>query len=222
MQDNMSTLQYDAYRDIFHRIMTLEFKPGEKINEKNLIVELGVSRTPIREALLKLRNDGLIRTVPQSGTYVSKINLSMAEQGMYARRTIEQQIFAQSIEMVTEEDINELQKLIDAGRELEGTTQFDLFFKQDEMFHRKVYEITDHLQIWEWVEDFTKHLIRFRWLRLKVLTLSWDLLTQAHQRILDAIKAKDTDQLIELIHTHEELMLKEKDDVIAEYSDYFE
>ena len=71
----------NVYATLKNAIQFLDLKPGSVISESQLIEELGVSRTPIREALIRLSDELLIHTYPQRGTYVSKIDLSLAKEG---------------------------------------------------------------------------------------------------------------------------------------------
>lgn len=70
-----SSLQSQAYQAIRKQIIYADLEPGRKISEKALEEHLAIGRTPIREALIQLRQQELVYTIPQSGTYVSKINL---------------------------------------------------------------------------------------------------------------------------------------------------
>lgn len=72
---NMQTIAYDKLKEM---IVTLELKPGEKITLNKVIDTLGIGRTPIREALIKFKDQNLVKVIPQSGTYISKIDLKQA------------------------------------------------------------------------------------------------------------------------------------------------
>ena len=87
-----SSLQSQAYQAIRKQIIYADLEPGRKISEKALEEHLSIGRTPIREALIQLRQQELVYTVPQSGTYVSRINLYSAENARFVREQLEQQI----------------------------------------------------------------------------------------------------------------------------------
>ena len=82
-----TSLQDQSYHTIRRKIVYLDYKPGEKLGVKQLCDDLDMGRTPVREALVRLAQEGLVRTVPQSGTYVSPINLTFAESACYIPRT---------------------------------------------------------------------------------------------------------------------------------------
>lgn len=215
-------LQYNAYRSIRHMIMTFELVPGEKINEKDLIEQLNMSRTPVHEALLQLRSDGLVKTVPQSGTYVTKINLNQAENGRFIRQTLEEKIFPAAISNVSTYDLDLLREGIRKEQIFLENREFDLFFKEDEAFHRYFYELNDRIEVWEWVQKVTLQLNRFRWLRLKVDELSWNILSNDHEEILKALADGRDHDILNLVHRHEGLMIVERDIVVKKYPDFFE
>ena len=219
---NVSNLQFDAYRSIMHKIMTLELLPGEKIVEKKIIEELKMSRTPVREAILKLRNDGLMYSIPQSGTFVSKINMESAENARYIRQTLEMRLFSSTINVVTAYDIEQLREIIKREQIFLANKEYDLFFKEDEAFHKYFYQMADKLLAWETVQNISHQLNRYRWIRLKVAGLSWGTLDHDYESIVDALEAGNDTEIKRLVGQHDGLMLQEQDDVIKNYPEYFE
>lgn len=90
-----TSLQDQSYHTIRRKIVYLDYKPGEKLGVKQLCGDLDMGRTPVREALVRLAQEGLVRTVPQSGTYVSPINLTLAESACYIREHLEKQVIVE-------------------------------------------------------------------------------------------------------------------------------
>ena len=85
----MDNLKETAYRNIKQRILSCEFMPGTRIKDKELIEEIGVGRTPVREALMLLEQENLITVVPRSGTYVSEISVEAVNELYQLRKIIE-------------------------------------------------------------------------------------------------------------------------------------
>ena len=81
-----------AYRVLKDNIMTLNLKPGELLSEADLSEKLGISRTPIREVLMRLKNEHLIEVKPQTGTYISLIDANLIEEAMFMRYTLEKEV----------------------------------------------------------------------------------------------------------------------------------
>lgn len=98
-------LQSDqAYHLLRQQILTFDLVPGQKISETKLTADLPYGRTPIREAILQLKSEGLLTVVPQSGTYIAKVDLQIAEQARYAREQIEPQIMRDALTRLTPAD----------------------------------------------------------------------------------------------------------------------
>ena len=81
-----------AYETIRSRIITMELKPGDELNDRELAQELGISRTPMREALIMLNIAHMVTIKPQSGTHVAPIDLKLMEMEQFARFTLEKEI----------------------------------------------------------------------------------------------------------------------------------
>ncbi|MGV7864248.1 GntR family transcriptional regulator, partial [Mycobacterium kansasii] len=82
----------EAYNEIRYRIMHNKYTPGQKVSEKVISDELGIGRTPVREAIIRIERDGLIDVIPQSGTYISKIDMNTANNARFVRQIMEGEI----------------------------------------------------------------------------------------------------------------------------------
>ena len=107
-----TSLQDQSYHTIRRKIVYLDYKPGEKLGVKQLCDDLDMGRTPVREALVRLAQEGLVRTVPQSGTYVSPINLTLAESACYIREHLEKQVIVECCARATSAGIEQLDRAI--------------------------------------------------------------------------------------------------------------
>ena len=83
------TLSRKVFEYLYNDILFLKLKPGQLIKEKEISTKLDVSRTPIREALLKLEDEGLVEIYPQRGTYISKISIESVYESHFIRESIE-------------------------------------------------------------------------------------------------------------------------------------
>ncbi len=214
-------LQDRAYHQLVDDIVTTKLKPGEKISEKDLVQEMGVGRTPIREALLRLRNNGLIDVVPQSGTYISKINLNVALNARYIRKTLESQVVRESVPLFDDVAILNLSKIIEAETQFVRAGEFDSFFSADDSFHEFFYKIAGREQVWVWLQTVNMQLNRFRWLRLKVEELPWEIIIKEHESIFNATRERNAEAASELSSKHLNLMKKEENLLVNTFPDYF-
>ena len=134
-----------AYETIRSRIITMELKPGDELNDHELAQELGSSRTPMREALIMLNIAHMVTIKPQSGTYVAPIDLELMEMEQFARFTLEKELLNHIRGRLTGEQERAYRLLIEQYRVLEShpeaanreTRMLDL----DNAFHRRAFEL---------------------------------------------------------------------------------
>ena len=109
-----------AYETIRSRIITMELKPGDELNDHALAQEMGISRTPMREALIMLNIAHMVTIKPQSGTYVAPIDLTLMEMEQFARYTLEKEILNHIRGRLTGEQERAYRLLIEQYRVLES------------------------------------------------------------------------------------------------------
>lgn len=214
-------LQEQAYKAIRKKIIYSELAPGTKISEKELEQSLKIGRTPIREALIQLRNQELVYTIPQSGTYISKIDLKAASNARYVRETLERSILAECSAKIDRKGQRALEAILletDNAAIRRGITDF---FQLDSAFHRTCFEIAGREEVWSWIEDHATHFDRFRWLRLKVTELDWQKVADEHQALYDAIINHDLDELSFLTTLHLHMAIDEQEQVMHQFPDFF-
>ena len=107
-----------AYHTVRSRIITMELKPGDPLNDRELAEELGISRTPMREALILLNNAHMVAIKPQSGTHVAPIDLHLMELEQFSRYTLEKEILTRMCGRLTPEQEAGYRQLIEAYRVL--------------------------------------------------------------------------------------------------------
>ena len=105
-----------AYHTVRSRIITMELKPGDPLNDRELAEELGISRTPMREALILLNNAHMVAIKPQSGTHVAPIDLHLMELEQFSRYTLEKEILTRMCGRLTPEQEAGYRQLIEAGQ----------------------------------------------------------------------------------------------------------
>lgn len=220
--DFMDNLRNDAYNQIKYQIIHFDYVPGQKISEKTLSTKLSLGRTPVREALIRIEREGLIEVIPQSGTYITKIDLKIAEEGRFVRECIEPQIMTTVITQANPQLLQKLRTNLSDQAQSTVAMNPDAFFDLDQAFHHEFYKAAHKDLVWQWLLGNNTQLNRFRRLRLKKLDLDWQKLLQQHQQIFDAVVAHDLDELNFLVRQHLHLMLEEKQRVVEGYPDYFQ
>lgn len=216
-----------AYNEIKEQILTLKLIPGTKLSEKSMSDQLQISRTPIREAFLKLAQEELLKIIPQSGTFVSLINLDYAEEARFVREKLETAVILLACDIGSRESLFNLeanlkiQELLASDKN--GLEQKGNFFDLDENFHKEFFEITGKRRTWQMMQNINGHLNRYRILRLKSTeSFDWDILIDQHKSIFTSIQEKDKLKAERNIIDHLQLMLSEASILIKQYPDYFE
>lgn len=220
MQENLTE---QAYHILLKKIITAEYKPGKKISEKNIMEDLKIGRTPVREALLRLKQENLIKVVPQSGTYIAKIDLKLVLNARFVRINIEKEIMQEAAKLkLSELQIIQLKDIVQKQILYNKEKDFHNFFNYDDKFHEFFYQITGHEIIWKWLKQINIQFDRFRFLSLNLGTSSWENLIQEHKSLLDSVLNNDVKATQKAIIQHLHLVLDERADLLEKFPDYFE
>ncbi|HEY8700495.1 MAG TPA: GntR family transcriptional regulator [Arthrobacter sp.] len=170
------------------RIISLQLPPGEALSENELAQELGVSRTPVRESLILLREEGLVQVFPQIGSFVSLVDLARVSEAQFVREAIE----CASLRDVSVDDagIAGLREILHGQSKADSSGDVEEFFRLDEDFHRELLRLAGHESAWAAVNSAKAHLDRAR--RLSLLnTRPVATLIQQHTAVVDALEAHD-------------------------------
>lgn len=218
----LGNFQDEAYDAIQKKIMRIELRPGERIVKKNLEQELGIGATPVREAILRLRREGLISVLPQSGTFVSKISIDEIYQARFVRKNIERVVVSEAIAQITTTQLNELHKLLSLQAVYLNSNDYNSFFDLDEKFHKIFYTITHKEFVWNWLQIVNLQFDRFRYLRLEVADLDWKQIFDDHNAVVVAAEKGQVQQAVAIIDRH--LQMVDDDIKVARkvHADYFQ
>ena len=172
------------------RIVTLEFPPGSPLSENELAGRLGVSRTPVRESLIVLVEEGLVSVVPQVGTFVSPLRTADIATAQFIREALELASLTEAVERVVDADVDDLRGLLGDQRHAAARHDLDAFFDLDEAFHLRLLAVSAHAAAWRAVSQAKAHLDRARRLSLP-LPDQLDVLVDQHEAVVDAVAARD-------------------------------
>lgn len=217
----MDNMRSDAYNEIKYKIIHFDYIPGQKISEKTISKELDLGRTPVREAIIRIEREGLIEVIPQSGTYITRIDMADAKDARFVRSHIEPSIMVDAAIKMTPEAKQALEDNLRSQAKTAMNNEPDNFFDLDQDFHHEFYKVVNKDTVWNWLQINNTQLNRFRRLRLKESELNWSTLLDQHQQIYNAVLDQDIDNLNFLVTQHLHLMLLEKQKVLDAYPDYF-
>ena len=187
-------------------------QPGDKISENDLARRFGVSRTPAREAMQRLADEGLLEIFPQSGTFVARIPYEELPEAMVIRKSLERTTASMAATLATRSQVLTLASIIEQQRESAHAEDASGFHRADELFHAKLAEIAGYPGIWKLVLQVKTQVDRFRRLTLVVPHRMFTVIEQ-HERILDAIQKADPDAAGQAMVAHLESVLPASGDL---------
>lgn len=218
--DAKPTLAQELYRSLREEILSLERVPGAPISETDLATQYGVSRTPIREALLRLAKENLVEVAPKSGTFVARIPVSHLPESVIARRALECVIAKSAAKYASRSQILELNVQIERQKECAQQGDLGSFHRADEGFHEAIAQAGRLPGLWVFAQQIKVQMDRFR-----LLTLPepgrMDVAIVEHEAIVAAIESGDGEAASEAIDRHlSSLQLRIKQ-AVETHSEYF-
>ncbi|MCP1133424.1 GntR family transcriptional regulator [Paenibacillus polysaccharolyticus] len=214
-----STRTY-SYNLLKERILHLELEPGTKISEKEIADELQVSRTPVREAFMKLAEEELLDIIPQSGTIVSHINLEHVEEGRFMREKMEKEIVMLACTSFPEEYMFKLETNIAMQEVCIGKKNFYRLFELDEEFHQILFQGTGKLRTWKMLQQLNMPFNRLRLLRLAEDS-NLEVIISQHKEILRLVTERQTEEAAQVMEAHLRLVVYEQEILKDKYPHYF-
>ena len=196
------SLEEKAYEAIQSRILSLDLLPGQAVSDFKLSNDLGISRTPVREAIRMLVGEGLV-TLNAKGQFVSEINREDIVELCQAREAVETMIVRMSIEggLLTPEDLHNMRRLNDLIDQKRLNGQIFETFEVDAEFHRYPAVKCGNRRLLEEYRVLNLQMRRYRYLTL-VDDQSKRLTCQEHQQILDALENRDIPAAEEAVRAH--------------------
>lgn len=190
------TIEENAYlplRDVVFQtlrqaILKGELQPGERLMEIKLAERLGVSRTPIREAIRKLELEGLVVMIPRKGAAVANITEKDTKDVLEVRRTLEMFAVEVACDRITPEQLVQLKEAAKAFEASKGSMDLIRIAETDMNFHEIIYEATQNERLVQMLNNLRENMYRYRIEYLKDPNY-YDSLVREHQAILDAVES---------------------------------
>lgn len=196
---NETTKDY-VYRVLKKKIMNLQLKPGTILSENEIVKELKISRTPVREILKKLENDKLVEIIPQTGTLVTFIDKDLINEVLFMRFVLEKEIIKLLQSVITEDGLTILDNNLSMQEFFYYKNMLIEFQNCDNEFHKTMFDLTNKRTVWDTITNLSTHYDRVRLLRLMQDENSdIGLIVQQHKRILNIIKEKKSYEYIEQV-----------------------
>jgi GntR family transcriptional regulator, rspAB operon transcriptional repressor len=208
-----------VYEALTEAVRDLRLLPGEPISETSVAEWLNVSRSPVREAIARLVDLGLVVVKPQVGSYIAPISLQEVEEAAFIRSALETSAFKRAIRDGVP-DTTEIQRHVDMNRGAAEAGDVETFFETDEKLHQNVFELAGLGKIWDVVRRTKIQLDRLRRLSLPRV-ISNPVLVEEHQLIVDCLRTQNEKLGVEVIERHATRIFHTIEDHRSLYPDYF-
>ncbi|MCJ7688098.1 MAG: GntR family transcriptional regulator [Clostridiaceae bacterium] len=188
-------------------ILSGELKPGDRIVETRWARELGVSQSPVREAIRELEMIGLVENTPFQGSYVKELTIKDIRDSYRVRLSLETLGMKEAVASITDEQLLKIYKVMKDMEAAAENLDFNLYIKLDTLFHLKIIEVSQNktlLRLWsqcyirEWTHIGTK----------KLLGRSLENLATRHETIYEALAARDEKSAVKAVVTHLEELIE--------------
>ncbi|KJC34371.1 GntR family transcriptional regulator [Bradyrhizobium sp. LTSP849] len=203
-----ATASSRIYTELRGELVSMRRRPGDVISEADIALTYGVSRTPVREAILKLSDEGLLDVFPQSGIFVSRIPLAALPEAIIIRKALEETTARLAAERATTSQILQLRSIVERQREADEAGDRVAFHQADELFHATVADVARHPGIWTLIQHVKVHVDRYRQLTLPVAGRMTQVIAE-HEPILAAIEAHDPQRAGIAMERHLDRLLRD-------------
>lgn len=208
---------YDFIRDA---IVSMEYEPGQMIPEKTLAEQFGVSRTPVREALIKLSHIGFVEVRPQRGTYVSLLSMDKILAARFIREALELAVIEEVATLADAALIEACSGIIEQQRDAAEQNDSLRFQKLDDAFHQTLAQSTGYERVGVLIDSEKAHMDRVRNLSLHIRGQYHRVLEQ-HEEILGALKRHSPEQARKAMARHMQDVYKALIVIPREHPEYF-
>lgn len=215
-----SMSEYLPLRDVVFNtlrqaILRGDLKPGERLMEISLANKLGVSRTPVREAIHKLEQEGLVLMIPRRGAEVAQITEKSLRDVLEVRGALEELAVRLACERMTGQALGELNRAAERFEKTLGSLDITSVAEADVAFHDVIYMATDNQRLIALLNNLREQMYRYRVEYLKRGECHAQLLSE-HQEIIEAITNKEVERAVEVTCRHIDNQVEAVSDTIRQ------
>jgi DNA-binding GntR family transcriptional regulator len=215
------TASRQVYRALRDAIIATQLAPGQRISENELAERLAVSRTPVREALIRLRDERFVQIVPQLGTFVTRISAAALADAQFIRESLECAAVRLAATRADAGDIAALRGLVRRQAEVVEHSDHERFAVLDDEFHAAICELAGHSVAWEVAQRVKGHLNRVRRLSLPQPHYLEEMVSE-HGKLLEALAEGDADAAETMLRHHLRMVLSALPAIREQHPEYFE
>lgn len=216
----VSSVQEMVYRTLRDKIVSMELKPGTTISTQEIADSMSVSRTPVREAFIRLQREDLLDVTPQRSTVVSKINMDRVYQERFIREALEIEVAQKFIEVATPEVLARMRRNIEKQYAAIEEQRYVDYLELDNALHQTAFTETHEDLGRSIVQQMNGHYDRIR------LISAWEgqivyTAMQEHEKYVDYIERKDALHARKLLRSHLQALRVQEEILLTNWSEYF-
>ena len=216
----VSSVQEMVYRTLRDKIVSMELKPGTTISTQEIADSMSVSRTPVREAFIRLQREDLLDVTPQRSTVVSKINMDRVYQERFIREALEIEVAQKFIEVATPEVLARMRRNIEKQYAAIEEQRYVDYLELDNALHQTAFTETHEDLGRSIVQQMNGHYDRIR------LISAWEgqivyTAMQEHDKYVDYIERKDALHARKLLRSHLQALRMQEEILLTNWSEYF-
>ena len=213
-----------VYQVLKEEILNLELKPGQVIKETEICERFSVSRTPVRDALRLLQEQGFVVTVPYRGIYVTLLSLGNIKQRIYMRVAVETMVMRDFSQIATPFLMEDVYYMLRKQKALVQTGNFkpEQFYRLDAQMHGVWFEAMKKSWLWKLLQEQQLHYTRFRMLDFETET-DFDRIVHEHEKLIGFLEEKNIAGMEEELKNHLYYSMKRmRHSIDVDYREYFE
>lgn len=200
-ENNYLPLRDVVFNTLRQSILTGELKPGERLMEIHLADKLGVSRTPIREAIRKLELEGLVTMIPRRGAEVAQITEKSLKDVLEVRRALDALCAELACDRISAEEEMQLKKACDEFAQATVTKDATVIARADVAFHDIIVQATGNRRLVQLINNLSEQMYRYRFEYIKDENRH-DSLIEEHRMIYESIVGRDKEKAAEAAKLH--------------------
>ena len=209
-----------AIRVLKENIVSLKLAPGSMVSENEISAQLGLSRTPVREALIELGKANIVKIFPQKGSRIHLIDYNLVEESHFLRMVLENAIVRLVGEKGDELDLSALEENLNLQEFYVKNPAPEKLLELDNQFHKELFHLANKMQCYTWMIDgMTVHFDRVRMMSLN--TIKDIKIVADHKAILQAIRNRDPDEAVAQMTKHLSRYKIDEKAIRSKYPDYF-
>lgn len=198
-QEKNQPIHQWVYQVLRTNIIKIHLKPAQRISENEISEALGVSRTPVREAFIRLAEDGLIKITPQKRSSISLINLEQAEEARFVRMAVEKAVMREACGSLSAADLEAIGENIREQQDCHATKAYDRMLTVDNEFHRLIFRSCRKERSWLYLKKLDYNYDR---LRIMAMPVSMERIIMQHRRIRDVLAEGRRKEIDETVNDH--------------------